>query len=163
MKTLLFSLSGLFAFALGVMANLELVLPDSVLHAAEPGLPFEVEYIRLEEAHAMEGYWAEGVYYLVTLRIRNVSSEERVFPMGSVIITDGQAETISLDFEVLLAMRAKQGPRFWAPDEVREIKLCFDVPVRFPHAQLELEAAAFSSPELMQPLGRRVLADNLSF
>lgn len=163
MKSLLFSLSGILAFTLGVMANLELVLPDSVVRAADTRLPFDVQYSQVEEAHVIEGFWSEGTFYVVTVRVRNESNEDRVFPEGSIIVTDGQAETVAQHAEVRFATRAQRGSRFWAPGEVRELELTFDVPLSIPNPRLELEAAAFASPDATTVLGRRVLENRLTF
>lgn len=163
MKSLLFSLTGILAFTLGVMANLELVLPESVVRAADTRLPFDVQLVRVEEAHVIEGFWSEGTFYVVTLRVRNQSSEDRVFPEGSIIVTDGQAETIAQHAAVQAATRAQRGSRFWAPGEVRELEICFDVPLSVPKPRLELEAAAFTSPDARTILGRRILKDRLTF
>ncbi len=162
MKSLLFSLSGVLAFTLGVLANLELVLPDSVVRAQESSLPFEIEYLRHEEARTVEGFTANGLFYVVTLRIRNVSLEERVFPEGAVIVTDGQAETVPQHLGVHVATSASRGPLFWKPDEVRELEFCFDVPSTIHLPRLELEAAAFSSPDAGLVMRRRVLAQTLA-
>ena len=162
MKSFLFTLSGVLAFTLGVLANLELVLPSSVVRAAEINLPFEVEFMTVEEAHSFAGFEARGSFYLATLRIRNVSTETRVFPFGAVVVTDAQAETVPLHAGIQVATRATRGPVYWAPDEVRELEFCFDVPFEIPSPRLELEAAAFSAPESGLALGRRVLVEQLA-
>ncbi len=161
MKSLLFSLTGVLAFVLGVLINLQSLLPASVVRAAEPALPFEIEYLGLEQAQVIEGYWAEETFFNVKLRVSNLALETSVFPLGAVIVTNGQDETIALHAGVQAALDAKSGPLFLSPGESRELQICFDVPSTFLRPRLELEASAFSEPEHGLVLGRRVLVGKL--
>lgn len=162
MKSLFFTLSGVFAFTLGVLANLEVLLPESMVHASAPKLPFHVELDSLDVMTVCEGQVARGSFFLVRTEVRNDSSEERVFPTGSVVITDGQAETVSQHYGLQAKRSTITASLPLAPGEVREFELCFDVPARMLHPRLELEASAFSDPSEGLVLGRRVLAEDLA-
>jgi hypothetical protein len=162
MKSLFFSLSGVLAFALGVLVNLELILPSSMVQAAAPRLPFTVEFVSLEQDLVAEGLYADGAFFLVKTRIINRTAEDRLFPLSTVIMTDGQAETIGQHARLQRLSNGSASLPLLAPYDSCEYVFCFDVPSRVRRPRLELEAAAFAEPDQGLVLDRLVLVDDLS-
>lgn len=162
MKSLFFSLSGVFAFILGILANLEVLLPESMVHASEPALPFHVEVEDLRILQECEGQHARGSFFVVQAEIRNDSAEDRVFPMSAVVVTDGHGETISQHYALQNKRNTIATRMPIAPGESRTFELCFDVPSQVRQPRLELEASAFADPGHGLVLGRRVLTEDLA-
>ena len=137
------------ALTLLLLMHLRNMLPGTMVEPLDFVSSVSVELLdvrrvdRIQRADYAEH--ARGTYHILALEFTNVGHCDYRIENGSVVITDGQEQTIGVDLLAQALYEAGQGRavRSIAPGQRAIVHFCFDVPSEFPQPRVEFEQAAF--------------------